>query len=67
VDHLAVTQPTVAHHLAILRDADLVDVRHEGKQTFYRLNQARITACCDVLKQIFAPKKGKGASLHEDS
>ena len=34
VSHLNVSQPTVSHHLAILRAADLVEVRAEGKQTF---------------------------------
>ncbi len=39
VEHLNVTQPTVSHHLAILREAGLVNVREDGKQTFYQLNQ----------------------------
>ncbi len=54
-DHMDVTQPTVSHHLAILRDAGLVEVRHEGKQTFYRLDQKRIDQCCGLLSQTFAP------------
>ena len=41
-----VSQPTVSHHLAILRDAGLVDIREEGKQTFYTLNQERVAVCC---------------------
>jgi ArsR family transcriptional regulator len=57
VDHMGVTQPTVSHHLAILRDAGLVDIRHEGKQTFYRLDQKRIVNCCGVLSQTFAPEE----------
>jgi ArsR family transcriptional regulator len=61
VDHMGVTQPTVSHHLAILRDAGLVDVNPEGKQTFYRLNQKRIVSCCGVLSQTFAPEE-KGRS-----
>ncbi len=57
VDHMGVTQPTVSHHLAILRDAGLVDVRHEGKLTFYRLDQKKIVNCCGVLSQTFAPEE----------
>ena len=38
VDAVGVSQPTVSHHLAILREAGLVNVRSEGKQTFYSLN-----------------------------
>lgn len=51
-----VTQPTVSHHLAILREAGLVEARHEGKQTFYSLNQERVAFCCGQLMADFAPE-----------
>jgi len=54
-EHVAVTQPPVSHHLAILRDAGLVNVRHDGKQTFYALNQERVAFCCGRLMTTFAP------------
>ena len=56
VQQLKVTQPTVSHHLAVLREAGLVDAREQGKQTFYRLNQKRITVCCSRLMVNFAPE-----------
>jgi ArsR family transcriptional regulator, arsenate/arsenite/antimonite-responsive transcriptional repressor len=55
VERLNVTQPTVSHHLAILRAAALVNVREQGKQTFYQLNQERITSCCGQLRTTFSP------------
>jgi ArsR family transcriptional regulator, arsenate/arsenite/antimonite-responsive transcriptional repressor len=55
VERLNVTQPTVSHHLAILRDAGLVEVHEEGKQTFYKLNQQRISVCCGQLSANFIP------------
>src|SRR5512139_3068742 len=55
VQQLNVTQPTVSHHLAVLREAGLVEVREQGKQTFYRLNQKSITDCCGRLMIHFAP------------
>ncbi len=54
-DKIGVTQPTVSHHLAILREAGLVDVREEGRQTFYSLNQDRMVLCCGMLLRTFAP------------
>ena len=56
VEQLNVTQPTVSHHLAILRESGLVEVREEGKQTFYSLNQSKIASCCGQLMIIFAPE-----------
>ena len=56
VEQLQVTQPTVSHHLAVLREAGLVEVREEGKQTFYRLDQQKISNCCGRLMVNFAPE-----------
>ena len=56
VEKLEVSQPTVSHHLAILRQAGLVDARDEGKQTFYSLNQERVAVCCGQLMIKFAPE-----------
>ena len=56
VEKLDVSQPTVSHHLAILRDTELVNIREEGKQTFYSLNQARVASCCGQLMIKFAPE-----------
>jgi DNA-binding transcriptional ArsR family regulator len=55
VEQLNVTQPTVSHHLAILRESGLVNIREEGKQTFYSLNQERVASCCGQLMIRFAP------------
>ena len=56
VEKVGFSQPTISHHLAILREAGLVDVREEGKQTFYSLNQQRVAVCCGQLMIKFAPE-----------
>ncbi len=55
VEALEVTQPTVSHHLGVLRDAGLVSMRREGKQIFYTLNQQRIASGCCTLAETYAP------------
>jgi ArsR family transcriptional regulator len=57
VDQTGVSQPTVSHHLGILREAGLVSTRREGKQVFYNLNQDAVAVCCGMLMQNFAPEK----------
>lgn len=56
VDAVGVRQPTVSHHLSILKEAGLVAIRSEGKHTFYQLNQQRIASCCGQLIEVFAPE-----------
>ncbi len=63
VEQLDVSQPTVSHHLAILREAGLVNARHEGKQTFYTLDQSRVVECCGQLMVVFAPEEKATARL----
>jgi len=52
---LNVTQPTVSHHLAILKAANLVQARRDGRQIYYTLNQHRIANGCCTLAEDFAP------------
>ncbi len=52
-EHFTTTQPTLSHHLAVLRHANLVNVRHAGRQTFYRANPACVGECClELLRQF---------------
>lgn len=58
-----VNQPTVSHHLKLLADAKLVQVRQEGRQRFYSLNQEYFTVCCGALISNFAPNYAEAAPV----
>jgi len=45
---LGQTQPAVSHHLALLREAGMIECRRSGKHNFYPLVRAR----CESLLQI---------------
>ena len=51
-----VSQPTISHHLKVLRYADLVLDSKEGKWIYYRLNDKAIAA----LALFFAPLRANG-------
>ncbi|GAB4476601.1 MAG: hypothetical protein Kow0088_14570 [Anaerolineales bacterium] len=53
---LGLTQPTISHHLAILKEAGLVLTRQEGKFTYYTLDQEHVVSCCGRLMVDFAPR-----------
>jgi ArsR family transcriptional regulator len=42
-DQLQIPQPSVSHHLALMRRAGLVTNRRSGKQVFYALNPQTVT------------------------
>jgi len=55
VAHLDLTQPTISHHLALLRRANLVVARHEGKYVYYRANQTCVAECCGEILSRYNP------------
>jgi ArsR family transcriptional regulator len=66
VEQINVSQPTVSHHLAVLREAGLVDVRHEGKKIFYTLDQEKVATCCGNLVLKFAPDSNTAEIIKSD-
>ena len=56
VDELDVAQPTVSHHLKILKNAGLVTTERQGKQVLYTLNQSRLANGCCQVDADFAPQ-----------
>lgn len=43
------SQPAVSHHLALLKEAGIIDYRRDGKHNFYRLVPKRCQAYLDTL------------------
>ena len=50
-DTFELSQPTVSHHLRILRDAGLVEAERRGTWAYYRLAPEAI----DRLRDVFSP------------
>ena len=46
------SQPAISHHLALLRESGLVDMRREGKHNFYRLVPKKLQDLRTTLKPI---------------
>lgn len=56
VEATGVAQPTVSHHLKILKDAGLVIAERRGKEIYYSLNQAQLASGCCQVAESFAPE-----------
>jgi ArsR family transcriptional regulator len=49
VDVFDMSQPTISHHLNVLKQFGLVASRKEGKQVFYAINRDNVVECCGRL------------------
>ncbi|MDG3003381.1 autorepressor SdpR family transcription factor [Paludisphaera mucosa] len=48
--HFDMSKPSMSHHFAVLKDADLVTSRRDGQQIYYALNT---TVLQDVMARIW--------------
>jgi len=53
VAHLDLTQPTISHHLSLLKRSKLVMTRREGKYKYYRANPDCVSECCGKILSHF--------------
>ena len=53
LENVPVTQPVLSQHLALLRDAQLVDTRRAGQTIYYRLADERIKQTMNLLYSFF--------------
>lgn len=52
-----VTAPTISHHLNVLKDADAVSVRRDGKNLIYTVNTTVMQDLLAFLLDVFGEKK----------
>lgn len=57
VNKVRLSQPTVSHHLKILKEADLIKANKKGKEVFYSINKKNIASCCTGFVKRFAQVK----------
>lgn len=51
------SQPTISHHLKILKHEGLVTSRRSGKEILYALDQENVEECCGMLFARLIPEK----------
>ncbi len=63
---LDVTQPTVSHHLRILRERGLVNAERKGTTIYYSLGDPRILEAMNILRSFVADKVQEAGGRMED-
>ena len=53
VEAFHVSQPSISHHLDVLKRFGLVISRKQGKQVFYAINRDNVARCCGRLVSKF--------------
>ena len=59
-EHFEMTQPSISHHLDILKRAGLVESEKRGREVYYRINPETVVECCGRPFRIFDIRIEKG-------
>jgi DNA-binding transcriptional ArsR family regulator len=52
-EHFKMTQPSISHHLSVLRRAGLVMREKRGREVYYRFSREAIVDCCGEQFRLF--------------
>jgi ArsR family transcriptional regulator, arsenate/arsenite/antimonite-responsive transcriptional repressor len=63
VDRFGLAQPTISHHLLLLKRAGLVKSHKAGKQVFYAIDQDNVVECCGMLLATFTTPSAQKVGL----
>jgi ArsR family transcriptional regulator, arsenate/arsenite/antimonite-responsive transcriptional repressor len=59
-EHFDMTKPSMSHHFAVLKDADLITSRREGQQIWYGLNTTVVQDVLAWVMDLMGEKKRGG-------
>jgi DNA-binding transcriptional ArsR family regulator len=62
-DVLEIRQPTVSHHLKVLRERGLVTTTREGNAILYELRDRRVVEALDLLRAVMGDMLSEQAKL----
>jgi ArsR family transcriptional regulator, arsenate/arsenite/antimonite-responsive transcriptional repressor len=52
------SRPSMSHHFAVLKQADLVTSRRDGQQIYYALNTTVVQDLMSIILDLFADRHG---------
>jgi DNA-binding transcriptional ArsR family regulator len=66
-DGIGVALPNASQHLAVMRNAGLVDSRRAGTTIIYRLAEPTIVDACDIVHQVVERRMSQRAAFRPAS
>jgi DNA-binding transcriptional ArsR family regulator len=58
--HFVLTKPSLSHHFAVLKQADLITARREGQQIYYALNTTVVEDLLAIIWDLFEDGRSQG-------
>lgn len=62
---LGISQPNASQHLAVMRNAGVVEAERSGREVRYRLTDPEIVAACAVMRGVLSRRLDRLADLSD--
>lgn len=62
-DKLKIKKPNLAQHLFVLKERGIIEIRRQGKNTFYRISDSRVIKACQLMREVLMDQIRKKQSL----
>jgi ArsR family transcriptional regulator len=60
---LGISQPNASQHLAVMRNAGVVDAERDGREVRYRIADPEIIVACGIVRAVLERRFGRLAAL----
>jgi DNA-binding transcriptional ArsR family regulator len=64
-DRLQIKRPNLAQHLFVLKERGIIEMRRQGKNTFYKISDSRVIKACQLMRTVLMDQIRKKQSLLE--
>ncbi|MFQ6031639.1 MAG: ArsR/SmtB family transcription factor, partial [Candidatus Zixiibacteriota bacterium] len=64
-DKLNIKSPNLAQHLFVLKERGIVEMRRQGKNTFYKISDSRVIKACQMMREVLIDQIRKKQALLE--
>lgn len=62
-DKLKIKRPNLAQHLFVLKERGIIEMRRQGKNTFYRISDSRVIEACQLMREVLMDQIRKKQAL----
>jgi len=63
VKKMKITKPNVSQHLAIMRNAGILEARRDGVNIYYRISNPKVIQACELMRQVLLENHSKREKL----
>ncbi|MEX1137776.1 MAG: metalloregulator ArsR/SmtB family transcription factor [Bacteroidota bacterium] len=63
VRKMKISKSNMSQHLAVMRNAGILNSRRDGQNVFYRISNSKVTKACDLMREVLIENQAQKSKL----